>query len=102
MKLLTKEILKKLPPLYGTEGVPLEDKIIQVKFFTPWTNWTWYCVEYDPRKGRFWGLVHGHDKEWGYFMLDELESVNGPFGLKIERDLHYRPRKVKEVTNSDR
>ena len=27
--------------------------------------------------------------ELGYFSLDELESVRGRFGLKIERDLHW-------------
>ena len=42
----------------------------------------------------FYGLVEGFETEWGYFSLDELESVNGPFGLKIERDLHFEPRKV--------
>jgi len=25
----------------------------------------------------------------GYFVLSELQKVNGPCGLKIERDLHF-------------
>ena len=35
MKLLTKEILKKIPTLGSTEGTEIEDKICHVKFFNP-------------------------------------------------------------------
>lgn len=38
MKMLTKAIEAKLPPLYANEEV--DDPTIQVKFFTPWTSWT--------------------------------------------------------------
>ena len=31
------------------------------------------------------------EKELGYFTLAELESVTGPGGLKIERDLYFKP-----------
>jgi hypothetical protein len=34
-------------------------------------------------------LVVGHEPELGYFSLDELESVSGPFGLRIERDRSF-------------
>ena len=90
MKLMTKEIKDKLPPLYSQEKV--KDPFIIVKFFTPWTNWTWYAIEGNPvgdNDFEFFGLVDGHEKELGYFMLSELESVNGPFGLKIERDMYF-------------
>jgi hypothetical protein len=89
MKLLTKEILKKLPKLYSTEKV--KDPVVQVKFFTPWAGWTWYATEYNPDKRVFFGLVVGHETELGYFSLDELEEVRGPAGLKIERDLYFTP-----------
>lgn len=97
MKLLIKEIEKRLPKLYATEGVPLEDKILQVKYFTPWTNWTWYGVEYDPESKTFFGYVQGIEDEWGYFNLTELESIKGMFGLKVERDLHFKPVAYKEI-----
>lgn len=34
-------------------------------------------------------LVDGHEAELGYWLLSELESVNGPAGLMIERDLYW-------------
>ena len=40
MKLLTKEIEKKLPKLYSQEKV--ENPVIIVKFFCPWNQWTWF------------------------------------------------------------
>lgn len=102
-KLLTKEIEKRLPKLYETEDIPLEEKIVQVKFFTPWTSFTWYAVEYDPIERRFWGYTevgneHNGD-EWGYFMLDELASIRGPFGVKIERDEWFDPQPVSKAIN---
>ena len=58
--LLTKEIIEKLPKLYETEDVELEDKLIQAKLFTPWTNWTWYIIEFDG-EDRCFGFVKGHE-----------------------------------------
>jgi hypothetical protein len=92
MKLLTEEIKKRLPKLYATESIPLKDKVCVCKFFTPWTYWTWYVVEGSQQEDGdwlFWGLVHGDEKEWGYFLLNEMEAIRGPFGLKIERDLYW-------------
>jgi len=43
MQLMTEEIKKTLPQLYSTEQE--KDPIARVKFFTPWTNWTWYATE---------------------------------------------------------
>ena len=98
MKLITKEIADRLAksPLYSQEKNPTPEVI--VKFFTPWTNWTWFAweSELDAETGdwTFFGLVHGHEKELGYFRLSELESVRGPYGLKIERDVHFSGKKV--------
>jgi hypothetical protein len=92
MKLLTKAIEAKIPKLYATDGVPVEDKTVAVKFFTPWANWTWYAFEGERTEDGdflFFGLVTGFATELGYFSLRELEGAKGPFGLGIERDLHF-------------
>jgi hypothetical protein len=39
----------------------------------------------------FFGLVVGQERELGYFSLSELETVRGPLGLPIERDLSFKP-----------
>ena len=80
MKLLPKEILDKLPKLYSQEKKG-GDAVVIVKFFTPWSSWTWYATEYDPVERTFFGLVDGFEKELGYFSLDELADVTGPGGL---------------------
>ena len=92
MKLLTQADRKKLPRLYGTEGIRVEDKILRVKFFTPTSNWTWYGVEFDGND-RFFGYVEGVENEWGYFSLKELSEVKGPMGVGIERDKYWKPTK---------
>jgi len=90
MKLLTKEIEKKLPKLYSQEHE--KNPAIIVKFFCPWNQWTWFSCEGEKQKNGDWlffGMVHGDDHELGYFLLSELEGVTGPFGLKIERDKYF-------------
>lgn len=99
MKLMTKEILAKIPALYSQENNP--DPTVVVKFFTPWKNWTWYATEYDPKERLFFGLVDGHDMELGYFSLDELESIRGPGGLCVERDRYWVPHKLSEIKRLD-
>jgi hypothetical protein len=96
MQLLTKEIEAKLPKFYETENIPTKDKVLQVKFFHPMSNWTWYGVEYDPKSRTFFGFVQGFENEWGYFSLDELESVNVR-GLGIERDMYFEPTKFQKL-----
>jgi len=90
MKLLTKANLKALPAQGATIGQGM-DAIAQVKFFTPDSFWTWYAVEYNPECKLFYGLVDGFEKEVGYWGLEELEIIKGPFGMKIERDRYFTP-----------
>ncbi len=79
-----------MPKFYQREAPnEFREAIAYVKFFTPDSNWTWYATEYDPEKKMFFGLVEGLDTELGYFSLEELQSVRGPLGLKIERDIHF-------------
>jgi hypothetical protein len=66
------------------------------KFFTPWSNWTWYVIEFDG-EDLFFGYVVGHDKELGYFRHSELQSIQGPFGLRIERDMYFEPEVLSRV-----
>lgn len=97
MKLMTKELLATLPALYSQEENP--DPTVVAKFFDPCGSWTWFVLEGEPEGDdvRFFGLVHGLEVELGYFMMSELQSVKGPLGLGIERDLHWRPVPLSQV-----
>jgi len=95
VELLTPEIREALPLLYANEEEGLAAQAL-VKFFTPDSNWTWYASEFDG-EDIFFGLVIGFEAELGYFSLQELQSVRGPLGLPIERDLHYKPRSLAEL-----
>jgi len=99
MKLLTKELASKLPKLYETEELKGPDKVAIVKWFLPGTQWTWYVVEYDGEDTCF-GLVDSgldHGVEFGYFSLKEISELKSPWKLKVERDLHWIPRKFDSI-----
>lgn len=111
MKLMTKEIEKRLEkfPLYAQDGKSEEEKTVVCKFFAPWGNWTWYVLEGSKiedgygEKGdwEFFGLTVGDFTEYGYFTLSDLESIGGPWGLKIERDMYFTPCKLSEVLKDE-
>lgn len=116
MKLLTKEIIKKMPM---TEDVIVkaEDAPIIVKFFGG-CSYSLYVIaayawidgeevklseingrEYDDIN--FYGYVTGLQvDEWGYTTLNQLKGIRfPPFGLGIERDMYFGKRTVKEIIN---
>ena len=97
MKLLTQQIIKALPPIHSTDDdKPLKDKLVICKFFTPDANWTWFIFEGEPvdeadygtkNDFEFFGMVHGLEKEQGYFLLSQIKEIRGKLGLPVERDL---------------
>jgi hypothetical protein len=95
MELLTKEIEATLPGLYAQDDLG-DNAIAYVKFFDPTSQWTWFASEYDPADKLFFGLVVGMETELGYFSLEELQAWPGRLGLKIERDLYWTPKPLKE------
>lgn len=93
MKLLTKEIIKRVPKTGTQQNVT--DPMVYAKFFTPWSRWTWYLTEMDDPSYCFGYCVSGMCKEfnkWGYFSLEELSEIRGIGGLKVERDLSFSPK----------
>lgn len=95
--LVTQEIRDTLPPLYNSEKHPEKEAIAMVKFFSPYSQWTWYAIEFDG-EDTFWGLVDGFEMEYGYFSYSELEAVTVFGGVPaVERDCYWSPRPVKEI-----
>lgn len=108
MKLLDKDLLAKIPPLYSTETIPLDEKTFVAKFCTTHGNpkWKWYVVEgnYDEEEYDFvfFGLVDGFEQEWGYFTLGELKALGLNGKPLVERDLSFVPTKVKDCRELQR
>lgn len=100
MQLLTKELRAKLPPLYTGEEKGIQ-ALALVKFFTPFSIWKWYASEFDG-EDTFFGLVVGVEAELGYFSLSELQKIRGVHGLRVERDLHYKPKTLGELLEQHR
>jgi hypothetical protein len=94
MKLITKELRKRIPPLYSK-------KRLKIQLFMQSTS-----LQTLIGLGMFWSLtVKIHSSvvlmdcilEIGYFSLSELEKIRGPLGLKVERDLYWKPKPLSEV-----
>jgi len=91
MKLMTKAILKALPSLYATDGIPADKKKVGVKFFSIASSHRFYAVEFDG-KDQFFGYVSTGDPQYnelGYFSLSELEAIRWRGIPAIERDISW-------------
>jgi len=107
MKLLTKEIEKKLPSLATVENQSMENLVAIVKFFHPLYPYKWFVLGGDQMNAgdyQFYGMAFNPDcpeGELGYFTLSQLQSVETPFGstiFRIERDKLFKPTPAMQVT----
>ena len=99
-KLIPPTLLSDIPDLYATEG--LIDPICHIKLFTPDSNFTWYIIELSKSDVKTcYGYVQGLESELGYFSLEELESIHGPLGLSIERDLSFKPTQFSKIKKDE-
>lgn len=93
MKLLTKEITKAL----DKEGLTGQNAQVPIcKFFNPCGASTWLIFAREKENPDIlWGLFDlGMECiEYGTVSLSELQTLRLRFGLKIERDLYFHPKK---------
>lgn len=99
MQLLTKKLRDSFPPLYSTES-EIDPEVI-CKFYLSGTNWQWFAIEFDGLD-TFYGFVKGYFPELGYFSLSELEKLKGPLGLRVERDIYFKPQPLSKIKGVDK
>lgn len=89
MELLTGEHRAALKAFFLDES---QDHPPLVKLFCPWGPGTWLITGLTEDEVLAFGLcdLGMGFPELGYVSLGELRAINGPFGLSIERDLHFR------------
>ena len=75
-------------PLKGTSRE--QDFVPVCKLFLPWAAATWLLTEMSD-DGLAFGLsdLGFGSPELGYISMDEIYSVQGPGGLRVEQDLHW-------------
>lgn len=96
-KLLTKELQKKLPPLYSQDGKKAET-VVYGHWFSCLNGWDFYATEYDEETGDMFGFVFGAVPEMGYFNLAELEEINRKYGMNFfERETYFTPKRAIEI-----
>jgi len=89
MMLITKAIAKALPELYSNQEYTANDVKVPLKLFNPMGMGTWYITEMDQETGLMFGWCDLGFPELGYVDMNELETVQLPMGMKIERDIHW-------------
>ena len=86
MKLLTAELKKTLTKAGYDNETPI------CKLFTPWGKATWLITGIED------GILYGYAdlgmgcvEHGSIATIEEMESIRGPFQMKIERDLYWTP-----------
>ena len=95
-----RERLSKIPKLYETENIPLEDKPIHLHFFIGGSDW--FIVEYDGDDLFFGFAILNNDHqmaEWGFVSFSELRSikVNGWLEVDCELEEYWKIRPARKV-----
>lgn len=86
MKLLTAELKKKLTKAGYDNETPI------CKLFTPWGKATWLVTGIENNIIIGWAdLGMGCVEHGSIATIEEMESIRGPFQMKIERDLFWSP-----------
>lgn len=75
--------------LLANGRMPDADHIPVVKFFNPFGQGTWLATELDEDGDILFGLADLGYPELGSWSLSEMAAIRLPFGLGIERDLHF-------------
>lgn len=87
------------PEFYECEELPTEQQIVVAHYFN--SNSDWWVIEVRQSDLMIFGYarINGWDdsSEYGYSSLEELESVVGPGGSVIERDLNWVPKPFSEI-----
>ena len=92
----SKAQLSRIPEIYATEEIETDDKIIHMHFFIGGCDW--WVTEFDG-ENTFFGFVNLNNPqlaEWGYFTLNELDTININ-GIHVDRDLHWQPKKFSAI-----
>ena len=98
MKLITADIQKKLEKNYAHTLETGESGDVVLKLFGG-SNMTWLITEIEPNNDTMWGLadIGMGCCEYGTVSLSELQAVKfPPFGLGVERDMHFNGGKVSD------
>jgi hypothetical protein len=90
--LIPTEIFERLRA--NAEAGPDADPVPVLKLFNPVGAGTWILTEIQPDDDTLFGLcdLEMGCPELGYVSLAEISGVRLPFGLAIERDLHFQGR----------
>jgi hypothetical protein len=93
------ERLSKIPKLYETENIRLQDKLIHLHFFIGGCDW--YIAEFDAQD-LFWGFAILNDDyemaEWGYVSFSQLKSISIN-GIEIDCEIEgaWKVRRAAEI-----
>jgi Protein of unknown function (DUF2958) len=94
-------LLLHMPKLYSQDGEG-QDATVFVKWFGG--ACTWLITEYDPatRIAFGWCDLGLGFPELGYVSLDEVQSLTiPPIGARIERDLYFVPRPLRNAMKEE-
>ena len=102
-QMLPDSIKEQFKAIGTTAETPTEEIMVICKWFNPSGSGTWYLYEMEEDEEIFWCYANLGDPrfaECGTVSFTELAEFEGMFGLHIERDIHFKPMKLKEIMDA--
>jgi hypothetical protein len=85
---------ERIPELYETENIPLDEKIIYRRYQVKELGYYWLIAELDKKSNIAFGYANLNNDdfaEWGYISIDELDLCGA------ELDEGWKPCKFREA-----
>lgn len=98
-----KELIEKngIPALYELDGKDPATVNIPLRFEDLFSDWEWYAweaeIDEENKNILFFGYVNGHEKEMGYFTLEQFMDVNKKGFPRILPDYDFETITLKEL-----
>lgn len=77
------------------------DPLLIAKLFAPWGKWSWYIAFYDSNIWKCFWYIPQEGLKLCYFDIKELEEIEWPYWMRIEKDIFYKPIRFSKLIKQD-
>lgn len=85
-----------IPKIYDQQRSDNSNPKVYARYFIDNSDWEWLVLEYSKLQRLFFGLILP-ENQLAYFTVEELNKIEFDYGVKVELDLYFKVKDLKEL-----